>query len=124
MYPFAHGLSYTTYEYGELNATATKISKNGKIHVEIPVKNVGKMDGQETVFWFIRDPWSNVTRPVKELRHFEKRMIKAGETEVFAFDIDVKKDFGYPDEDGNQVIETGEIEIIVKDKKLTIEVTE
>ena len=51
-------------------------------------------------------------------------MIKAGETEVFAFDIDVKKDFGYPDEDGNQVIETGDIEIIVKDKKLTIEVTE
>lgn len=124
MYPFAHGLSYTTYEYGELNATATKVGRNGKMHVEIPVKNTGKMDGQETVFWFIRDPWSNVTRPVKELRHFEKRMIKAGETEVFAFDIDVKKDFGYPDEDGNQVIETGDIEIIVKDKKLTIEVTE
>lgn len=124
LYSFGDGLSYTTYTYGDITASATQVDKNGRLHLEVPVTNTGDMDGQETVFWFVSDPYSTITRPVKELKHFEKRMIKAGETETFAFDVDVAQDLGYPDGNGNQVVEVGEMTILVKDKKLTINITD
>jgi len=124
LYEFAHGLSYTTFEYGELKPSATAVRKGDKLSIELSVTNTGDMDGMETVHWFISDPVSTISRPVKELKHFEKRMIKKGQSESFRFDVDLKKDLGFINETGERFLETGDYYIIVKDKKIKIEVTE
>lgn len=121
LYDFAHGLSYTTFQYGDVKPSATSIKRNGKLSVEVAVTNTGDMDGAETVHWFISDPVSTISRPVKELKHFEKSMIKKGETKVFRFDVNLEKDLGFIDENGKRFLEAGDYYIIVKDKKIKIE---
>ncbi|SBW01636.1 Beta-glucosidase-related glycosidases [uncultured Dysgonomonas sp.] len=120
LYDFAHGLSYTTYTYGDLKPSTLTIKKGDKLSIEIPVTNVGGIDGLETVHWFVFDPVSTISRPVKELKHFEKQMIKKGETKVFKFDIDPLKDLGFINADGKRFLESGDYYIIVKDKKVKV----
>ena len=76
LYEFGHGLSYTTFEYGDLKASATQLKRGDKLSVEVAVTNTGDRDGAETVYWFITDPYSTITRPVKELKYFEKQTIR------------------------------------------------
>lgn len=121
LYEFAHGLSYTTFEYGDIKLSANKVKRGGKLTVEIPVTNTGDRDGAETVHWFISDPVSTISRPVKELKHFEKQIIKKGETKTFSYDVDLLQDFGFVDGDGKRFLESGDYYIIVKDKKVKIE---
>lgn len=122
LYEFAHGLSYTTYTYGNLSASTMRVAKNGKLTVEIPVTNTGDRDGYETVHWFISDPYCSITRPIKELKKFEKRFLKKGETALFRFEIKPEKDFSYVDDNGARFIESGDYYVIVKDKRIKIEV--
>ena len=75
------------------------------IFKEIPVTNVGKRDGAEVVHWFISDPFSTITRPCKELKHFEKQLIKAGETHIFRFEIDPMRDLGFVNANGEHFLE-------------------
>ena len=72
------------------------------------MKNTGKYKGTETVQLYIRDLVASVTRPVKELKHFEKQLIRAGETKTFRFDIDLERDFGFVNEGGKRFLEAGE----------------
>ena len=88
--------------------------------MEIPVTNVGKRDGAEVVHWFISDPFSTITRPCKELKHFEKQLIKAGETHIFRFEIDPMRDLGFVNANGEHFLENGEYYVIVKDQKSKI----
>ena len=83
--------------------------------------NTGARDGAETVHWFISDPYCSITRPVKELKHFEKQFIKAGETKTFRFDIDLERDFGFVNEDGKRFLEAGEYHILVQGQTVKIE---
>lgn len=122
MYDFAYGLSYTTFSYGALRASSAAIQKSGKVRVEVPVTNTGNMDGYETVHWFVSDPYCTISRPQKELKHFEKRFLKKGETALFTFDIEPQKDFSYIDETGNRFLEEGDYYVIVKDQKVNIEI--
>lgn len=122
MYDFAYGLSYTTFSYGTLHASSVSIQKNGKVRVEIPVTNVGNMDGCETVHWFISDPYCSISRPKKELKYFEKRFLKRGETTLFTFDIDPQRDFSYVDETGKRFLEEGDYYVMVKEQKIKIEI--
>lgn len=122
MYDFAYGLSYTTFSYGTLRASSVAIQKNCKVRVEVPVTNVGNMDGYETVHWFVSDPYCTISRPQKELKYFEKRFLKKGETTLFAFDIDPQTDFSYIDETGNRFLEEGDYYVMVKDQKIKIEI--
>ena len=92
LYPFGHGLSYTEFKYGTVTPSATKVKRGDKLSAEVTVTNTGSRDGAETVHWFISDPYCSITRPVKELRHFEKQLIKAGETKTFRFDIDLERE--------------------------------
>lgn len=121
LYPFSHGLSYTEFKYGTLTPSATSVKRGEKLSVEVTVTNTGTRDGAETVHWFIADPYCSITRPVKELKHFEKQLIKAGETKTFRFDIDLERDFGFVNRDGKRFLETGEYNILVKDQKVKIE---
>lgn len=121
LYEFAHGLSYTTFEYGDIKLSATKVKLGSKLTAEVSVTNTGDKDGVETVHWFISDPFCTISRPVKELKHFEKQMIKKGETKTFTYDIDLLQDFGFVDGDGKRFLESGDYYIIVKDKKVKVE---
>ena len=121
LYPFGHGLSYTEFKYGTVTPSATKVKRGEKLSAEVTVTNIGARDGAETVHWFISDPYCSITRPVKELKHFEKQLIKAGETKTFRFDIDLERDFGFVNEDGKRFLEAGEYNIHVQGQTVKIE---
>ena len=121
LYPFGHGLSYTEFKYGTVTPSVTKVKRGDKLSAEVTVTNTGSRDGAETVHWFISDPYCSITRPVKELKHFEKQLIKAGETKTFRFDIDLERDFGFVNEDGKRFLEAGEYHILVQGKTVKIE---
>ena len=124
LYPFGHGLSYTEFKYGVVTLSASKVKRGEKLSAEVTVTNTGKRDGLETVHWFISDPYCSITRPVKELKYFEKQSIKAGETKIFRFDIDLERDLGFVDGNGKRFLEVGEYYIQVKDQKVKIELTD
>ena len=121
LYPFGHGLSYTEFKYGTVTPSVTKVKRGDKLSAEVTVTNTGSRDGAETVHWFISDPYCSITRPVKELKHFEKQFIKVGETKTFRFDIDLERDFGFVNEDGKRFLEAGEYHILVQGQTVKIE---
>ncbi|HJD77025.1 MAG TPA: glycoside hydrolase family 3 C-terminal domain-containing protein [Bacteroides reticulotermitis] len=121
LYPFGHGLSYTEFTYGAITPSVTTLKRGEKLTVEVVVTNTGSRDGMETVHWFIADPYCSITRPVKELKHFEKQDIKAGESKTFRFDIDPEHDLSFVNGDGKRFLESGEYHILVKDQKMKIE---
>ncbi|MBC8394670.1 MAG: glycoside hydrolase family 3 C-terminal domain-containing protein [Deltaproteobacteria bacterium] len=108
LFPFGHGLSYTNYSYGEIKLSATELKKNQKIVAEMKVSNDGKLDGKETVLWFIADPVASISRPVRELKFFEKKEINAGQKQVYRFVIDPMRDLSYVDSSGKRHLETGD----------------
>lgn len=116
LYDFGYGLSYSSFEYGDIR----KVGES-PIIFEISVTNTGEVDGKETVHWFISDPVSTVTRPYKELKFFEKKLVPAGKTVTFRFKVDPLRDLGYVDENGHRYVERGKYQILVKDKKMGIE---
>lgn len=120
MYEFGHGLSYTTFEYGEPVADKRDFKRKDKIKVSVPVTNTGKVEGAETALWFISDPYCSITRPVKELKHFEKKTIKPGETVMMEFQIDPWRDLSFVNADGKRFLENGEYNVIINGKKLTL----
>ena len=120
MYPFAHGLSYSTFEYGKLTVSADKLKEGETISAEVTVKNTSQRDGLETVHWFVKDPYSHITRPVKELKYFEKKLIKAGENVTFRFEINSLRDLGFVNREGKKYLDKGEYRIMVGDQSVSI----
>ena len=120
LYPFAHGLSYSTFEYGKLTLSAEELKEGEKIYAEVSVKNTSKRDGFETVHWYVCDPYSHITRPVKELRFFEKKEVKAGETAIFRFEIDPLRDLGFVNRKGEKYLDKGEYRIMVGDQSVSV----
>ena len=118
LYPFAYGLSYTTYEYSDIKLSKDKIAKGDKITASVTVKNTGTKDGLETVHWFIRDWHASITRPVKELKKFDKKLIKAGESVTYTFEIDPMRDLSFPDDKGKRLLEAGDFQLMVGDKNV------
>ncbi|MFZ5496470.1 MAG: glycoside hydrolase family 3 N-terminal domain-containing protein [Verrucomicrobiota bacterium] len=109
LYEFGHGLAYTTFSYSPLRLDRTEVGKDGRLTAEVTVTNTGPREGIETVFWFIRDPAASITRPLKELKHFEQAALAPGASRVFRFVIEPARDLAYPDADGRPVLEPGEI---------------
>ncbi|MBP9926034.1 MAG: beta-glucosidase BglX [Cyclobacteriaceae bacterium] len=89
LYPFGFGLSYTQFGYDEIKLSATEMASSDSLQVSIDVTNQGKRDGSEVVQLYIRDLVGSVTRPVKELKKFQKINLKAGETKTVKFMLDV-----------------------------------
>jgi len=90
LYPFGYGLSYTTFSYSNPVLSDTTLAKNGSLTATVEVKNVGKFDGEEVVQLYIQDVVGSVTRPVKELKGFEKIFLKSGESKSVTFTIKEK----------------------------------
>ena len=88
LYPFGYGLSYTTFAVNSMKLDQNSFTKGGKITVTAEVENTGKVDGETVVQMYIRDLAGSVTRPVKELKGFEKVALKAGEKKQVSFTID------------------------------------
>ena len=135
MYEFGYGMSYTDFEYGTLKVHAgdsdtDAAAGNGTIAIkegqtltaEVTVTNTGDMDGKETVLWYICDPYCTITRPVKELKHFEKQMIRKGESRTFTFEIDPERDLSFIGPDGERFLEKGDYYIIVQDQRVRISI--
>jgi len=87
LFPFGYGLSYTQFTYGELILNKSQLKGNQTITASISLTNAGKYDGAEVVQLYIRDLIGSVTRPVKELKGFQKLFLKAGETKTVSFII-------------------------------------
>lgn len=87
LYPFGYGLSYTTFKIGNLRLDRNVFDENGKILVSAEVTNTGDRDGEQVVQLYIRDVTASVTRPVKELKGFEKVALKKGEMKTVQFTI-------------------------------------
>ena len=122
MYWFGYGLSYSTFEYSPVTLSSDMVSKDGKVTASVTVRNTSDVDGKETVQWYICDPVCSITRPAKELKHFEKVLLKAGESRTFTFEIEPCRDLSFVDRNGGKILESGEYYIIVKDSKVTLNV--
>lgn len=112
LYCFGYGLSYTTYEYGEVTLSQPNLSANGTVTASVKVKNTGERAGKETVQLYIRDIYSTSTRPVKELRKFRQVELQPGQTETVSFEL-TQEDLKYYDHELNYVCEPGEFEIMI-----------
>ena len=123
-YWFGHGLSYTTYAYGDVKLSATKIKKNQKLIAEVEISNTGLQDGKETALWFISDPVASITRPMKELKYFEKKELKAGEKSIFKFEIDPARDLSFPDANGIRHLESGDFFLTINNQKIKFELVD
>ncbi len=122
LYWFGHGLSYTTFEYGNLKLSAQKLKKTEKLTVDVEVSNSGNMKGVETVFWYINDPACTISRPMKELKYFEKKEIEAGAKSVYTFEIDPIRDLSYVDSNGKRFLESGDFYVMVGKQKVKFEI--
>jgi beta-glucosidase len=112
LYPFGYGLSYTTFEYSNLKISNDKIKFGEKLKVSVDVKNTGNYDGQEVVQLYIRDLVGSVTRPMKELKGFEKITLKIGETKSVSFEIS-SEDLKFYNIDMKNVAEAGNFQVFV-----------
>ena len=81
LFPFGHGLSYTTFKYGGLKLSADKIKADGQVNVSVDVNNTGKRAGDEVVQLYVHQVKSSVKRPAKELRGFQRITSAAGRNE-------------------------------------------
>jgi len=121
LYWFGHGLSYTNFDYSPVKLSAKQIKKTDKLIAEVEVTNTGDKDGKETLLWFIKDPFATISRPMKELKHFEKKLIRSGEKVLYRFEIDPVRDLSYVDSVGKKHLESGEFFVIVNDQKVQFE---
>lgn len=112
LYPFGFGLSYSKFDYSDVKLSSTQIDANGELTASVTVKNKSKVDGAEVVQLYIRDVVGSVTRPVKELKGFEKVFIKAGESKTVNFKITPEM-LKFYDYDLNFVFEPGDFDVMI-----------
>jgi beta-glucosidase len=112
LYPFGYGLSYTAFDYGDIVISDTEITSKDSLIVSVKVTNQGQRDGSEVVQLYIRDLVGSVTRPVKELKGFQKIQLKSGETKTVNFTL-CAKDLSFYNSDLKFVAEPGEFHVFV-----------
>jgi beta-glucosidase len=113
LFPFGHGLSYTTFEYSDLRLDKTEMTDTEELQASVTVKNTGKRAGKEIVQLYVRDAASSVIRPVKELKGFEKVDLIPGEEKRVCFTLG-KRAFAFFDTDINDWrVESGDFEILI-----------
>ncbi len=117
LYPFGHGLSYTTFEYSNLQLSNTTMTANSRLTVNINVKNTGNRDGKHTVELYTRDLYASITPSMKRLRAFQKINLKSGESKTVTFTLD-KNDLAFVNAKLETVTEPGEFEVMVGDQKV------
>ena len=122
-WPFGHGLSYTTFEYGQAKAAKASMTADGKMTISVDVKNTGDREGAEVVQLYIADPASSIDRPVKELKGFEKITLKPGESKTVSFEIAADGLSYYSVEDNGWKAEAGEFQALIGPSSADIRTT-
>lgn len=129
LFPFGYGLSYTSFEYSELQIDRTSMTDQDTVNVQVTVRNTGSRGGQEIVQLYVHDPESSVIRPEQELKGFAKVALEPGESKTVSFTLDKRAFAYYHTELHDWHVETGEYELRIgassRDIRLkqTIEVT-
>lgn len=112
LYPFGHGLSYTTFEYSAPTLSDTTLQENTELKVSVRLRNTGQRAGHEIAQLYIRDLFGTVTRPVKELKGFQKVYLEPGEEQTLEFTIR-PDDLKFYDQEMNFVVEAGKFEVFI-----------
>ena len=112
LFPFGFGLSYTSFSYSEITLSKTLMKMNGSIVASVTITNTGNYDGEEVVQLYIRDLVGSITRPVKELKGFQKINLKAGESKQVSFTISVN-DLKFYNSDLKFVAEPGDFKLFI-----------
>ncbi|MEX1133313.1 MAG: glycoside hydrolase family 3 N-terminal domain-containing protein [Acidimicrobiia bacterium] len=112
LYPFGHGLSYTTFELSNIGVTSGEVGWNHTVAVTARVTNTGQRDGEEVVQLYIRDPGASVTRPVLELKAFTRVELPVGRSAQVTFNLPVGQ-IGFHDRDLRYVVEPGPIDVFL-----------
>ena len=112
LFPFGYGLSYTTFEYSNLSLASDKLTAQDTLSISFTLKNTGKYDGTEVVQLYVQDKVGSVTRPVKELKRFQRVTLKAGESTQVSLSLPVSElaFWGY---DMNYTVESGDFTLWV-----------
>ena len=109
-YPFGYGLNYTRFEYGDLKLTSAVLKPGETLTVSATIRNSGKRDGAEIVQLYIRDLVGSLTRPVRELKGFQKINLKAGESRQVSFELRPAQ-LGFYNGDEQYVVEPGRFQV-------------
>jgi beta-glucosidase len=118
LYPFGYGLSYSDFQYGTMELSKTTLRAEEQLTVQVAITNKSNVDGKEVVQLYIRDVVGSTTRPVQELKAFQKVIVKAKETRLVEFTISVEdlKYYTYKDQLSQEIVyqwEVGAFEIMV-----------
>ena len=114
LYPFGFGLSYTQFNIGNLRLDKTQIRRGENVKVSVDVANVGKRDGAEVVQLYVRDLVASVSRPVRELKGFQRINLRAGEKRTIEFTL-TPKDLSFLDQQMKLTLEDGDFKVFVGD---------
>ena len=112
LFPFGHGLSYTTFSYANLDISPAAIPPDSTVQIRIDVKNTGTRTGDEVVQLYTHDPVASFTRPVKELKAFQRITLAPGAQQTVVFTLR-GADLSYPGTDLKPLLEPGMIEVMV-----------
>lgn len=112
LFPFGHGLSYTTFNYGPVQLSAASMPMRGEIKASVKLTNTGTRPGEEVVQLYLRDLVACVTRPVKELKGFKKVYLEPGDSANIEFKI-TSADLEFPGHDLAPIVEPGEFEVMI-----------
>jgi beta-glucosidase len=112
LFPFGFGLSYTSFNYKNLEVSPRISSRGETIKVTVEVENTGKYEGDEVVQLYIKDKVSRIVRPVLELKRFKRIHLKPGESQKVEFLLG-EEDLAFLDEDLKPIVEPGQFEVLV-----------
>ena len=116
--PFGTGLSYTTFEYSNLHLSDSVITDaSASIKATVTVKNNGTREGKEAVLWFLFDEVASISRPVKDLKFYEKKSLKPGESAEFTFTINPMESLSFPNRKNERLLENGYFTLTVGNLK-------
>ena len=112
LFPFGYGLSYTQFEYSNLNINQPKVDSRDQVKISLVIKNIGKVHGEEVVQLYLHDREALVTRPVEELFGFKRVALDPGEQVTIIFTVSMKQ-LGFYNEKMEYVVEPGNIEVFI-----------
>jgi len=120
LFPFGHGLSYTHFEFSNLRLEKQKISMRENAVVQVEVTNTGQCTGDEVVQLYLRDQVSSLTRPVKELKGFQRITLEPGETQIVAFTL-TPEDLSFLNAEMQRVVEPGLFDVMIGSSSVGLE---
>ncbi|MCX8170668.1 MAG: fibronectin type III-like domain-contianing protein, partial [Candidatus Bathyarchaeota archaeon] len=122
LFPFGHGLSYTSFEYSCLEINPCEVEGKQDVEIRLKLKNIGEREGDEVVQLYVRDFVASVTRPVKELKGFKRVTLKPGEEKPIMFKLTLE-DLSFLNQEMKWVVEPGEFGVMVGSSSEDIRLT-